>query len=78
MSGATTKIMKQTQIPKAKTEVVDYSKPIRCQNCQRLLIVASTVIGKLRCVRCKHVNDLHIVSQRDILVLAGIVPATQA
>lgn len=38
--------------------------------CRGLLMIATTVIGELRCHRCKHTNLLNIVSQKDINELA--------
>jgi len=38
---------------------------VRCFNCAGMLGLFSTAVGSIKCHRCKAVNRLYIVSQRD-------------
>ena len=42
---------------------------VLCHNCNRMLGLFSTVVGSIKCHRCKSVNRLYIISQRDSFVV---------
>ena len=41
-------------------------QPIRCCQCNGILMLASSFVGSVKCHRCKTINDVHILSQSDV------------